>query len=184
MNAMLLLVLSSALFAQRLHPGQSIDAEISTGHSRIFTVPLKAGHFARIVVTQPRLPAVLRLLDVNGNPSVELHLPGTTHRPEPLVWIAGRDGEYRVELTTAASAPRGRDKCRVKLDQPRPSVPADQQSVDAQEAYRAGRVAEANRDFDHAIEEWERSLALYRTVGDRERQATVLSAMGFANSAA
>lgn len=166
MRAALLVAVSCALGAQELHPSKTFRGEISSGGSRTFTIQLKSGEYARVVVWKPRLPPVLRLRSPNGQPLIELNLPGSPKKAEPLARIADSAGEYRMELT--APGPAGdRDEYGIKLDRPHLPGPADQKSVAAQTSYGVGRAFESKRDIIHAVEEWEKALTLYRDSGDR-----------------
>lgn len=180
MKAALLLAVCCALCAQKLHPGKTAGGEISGGDSRIFTIQLKSGEFARVMVWQPRFPTILRLRGPDGAPLTELNLPGAAQKAEPLVLIAERAGEYRLELT--AGRVDDRDRYRIELDRPRAAVPADLRSIAAQKASNAARGSESKRDYTHAIEEWEKALTLYREAKDREREAAALNAIGAGNN--
>lgn len=174
---MLALACSCALWAQTLHPGKTVAGEISTRDSRTFAVPLQPGQFARVLLWPPRFPVVVRVRAGDGSPLIELHLTGSSKRAEPLVWIAAQGGDYRLEL--AAQEPsEDRDAFKIRLDPPRAAVPADEKSVAAQTAYNAGRGFESAHDSTRAIEAWEKAVALHRDAGNREREATVLSAIG------
>lgn len=122
---------------------------------------------------------MLRVRATDGRLLVELNLPGSAQKAESVVWIAASVDEYRLEVTAVGQV-RDRDQYRIRLDRPRTAVPADQKGVAAQKAYSAGRGFESKLEYSDAIEQWEKALTLYRDSTDREREATALSAIGFA----
>ena len=86
----------------RLELGKTVEAELSGGKSHQYVVTMRAGQFARIIVSLPGVETVVRLSEPSqkGAP-LELHWPGASSSPEPLCWIARTAGGFRLELKPA-----------------------------------------------------------------------------------
>ena len=183
MKALLVLPFCAALIAQTALRERPHTGRIATGDTIAFTVSIQSGQVALFQLVQPRFATRFRLLGPDGRTCVELNLTGSTRRPEMVAWVADHGGNFRLELQAAAGPP-DRDQYRITLEKPRAALASDRKMVDAQAAYAAGREFEAKHDSVHAIEAWEKSIALYRDAGDRAREAVVLLTIGVAHSAA
>ena len=93
----------------RLELGRTVEAEWAAGQSHQYVVTMRAGQFARIVVSQPDFATVMKLSEPSqeGAP-LELHWPGALLRPEPLSWIAKTAGDFQMELKLARPAATGK----------------------------------------------------------------------------
>ena len=162
----------------RLELGKTVEAELGAGQTHQYTVRLSEGQFMRVVVSRPGFATVMRFSAVAGAEKLlELHWPAAAQRPEPLCWIARTAGEYRVELS-ASEQGGGAAKYTITLMELRGAAAADSQHLQIQQLFETARVLTQMQEFRRAITEYERALALARQLGQREREAEALNALG------
>ena len=151
-----------------LTAGAMIEREIGGDEKHVYLLPLIAGQFARVVVEQPEVDAVLVLLKPDGQPSAEVN-NYPQREPESLSLVAETDGAYQLKIGAAdPSAARGSYKIRV--EDLRAATPRDSQFVEAErkfsEATRLLRRGKAD-SFPQVAATYEAVLQLWRELGER-----------------
>src|SRR5262249_46538993 len=158
-----------------LTAGSVIEREIGGDEQHIYLLPLTAGQFARIVVEQPAVDAVLVLLNPDGRPSggVNNYPPP---EPEYLSLIAETDGVYQLKIS-AADPKAARSKYAIKVEDWRSATPRDSQFVDAErkfsEATQLLRRAKAD-SLPQAAAIYQDTLGRWRELGERRYEMKTL----------
>jgi CHAT domain-containing protein len=146
------------------------------GGSHTYTVTLSSGQFVYIVVNQQGIDVVVTLQGPDGKPIAEVDGPTSMHGPERLAHITETPGAYRLVIGSySESAPVGRYQVTIEaLREPtntdRMTVEAQNLTLQAQQLWAKG-TADAARE---ALPKLEKSLALWKTVGDRRGEADAL----------
>src|SRR5437868_1112066 len=93
---------------RRLEPRTFVDRDLRGHTSHTYELTLESGQFARVVVEQRGIDVVVTLTAPDGHRVAAVDRITGTHGREQLMWIAERDGPYRVDVTPArAEAPAG-----------------------------------------------------------------------------
>ncbi|HMB27427.1 MAG TPA: hypothetical protein VKS99_04945, partial [Blastocatellia bacterium] len=106
-----------------------IEREIGGDEQHVYLLPLTAGQFARIVVEQSAVDAVLALLKPDGQPSADVN-NYPLYEPEYLSLIAETDGAYQLKIS-AADPKAARAKYKIRVEDWRAATLRDSQFVDA-----------------------------------------------------
>ena len=161
----------------RLELGKTVEAELGAAQTHQYVVTMRAGQFARIVVSRPDFATVMKLSEPSpeGTP-LELHWPGASSRPEPLSWIAKTAGDFQMELKPAGQAAAG--KYSITLHELRDTIADDSKHLEVQQLFESARGLSGKKQYAEAITEWERVLPLVRLLGLREREAVALNSLG------
>src|SRR5262245_18463409 len=134
---------SGALWRQpqsALSEGSVIERENGGDEQHVYLLPLAAGQFARIVVEQSDVDAVLTLFKPDGQPSAEVN-NYPRHEPEYLSLIAEAPGDYRLKV--AVADPRAaRAKYKIRVADLRLATPRDAPYAEAERTF-----SEATRLF-------------------------------------
>jgi CHAT domain-containing protein/Tfp pilus assembly protein PilF len=176
---------SGALWRQPqdvLAPGAPLEREIGGNEKHFYSLTLTAGQFARIVVEQPAVDAVLTLLKPDGQPLVEVD-NYAQHEPELLSLIAETDGAYRLKISPAD--PRAaRASYKIRVEDLRAATPRDSQFVDAErkfsEATQLLRRGKAD-SLSQAATLYEAALQRWRELGERHYEMKTLIHLGAVN---
>ncbi len=176
---------SGALWRQpqsTLTLGAVIEREIGGDEKHVYLLPLVAGQFARIVVEQPAVDAVLVLLKPDGQPSAEVN-NYPQHEPEHLSLIAETDGAYQLKVS-AADPKAARARYKIRVDDWRASTPRDLQYVDAERMFseatqllqrgKADSLPQAAAMYEAALQQW-------RELGARRNEMKTLIYLGAVN---
>ncbi len=176
---------SGALWRQpqsTLTLGAVIEREIGGDEKHVYLLPLVAGQFARIVVEQPAVDAVLVLLKPDGQPSAEVN-NYPQHEPEHLSLIAETDGAYQLKVS-AADPKAARARYKIRVDDWRASTPRDLQYVDAErmfsEATQLLQLGKAD-SLPQAAAMYEAALQRWRELDERHYEMKTLIHLGVVN---
>jgi CHAT domain-containing protein len=168
-----------------LAPGAPVEREISGGQSHMWQIFLSSGDYLRLSVDKKRI-----------NIKAELFAPGQSRQSgdKPILstadgnvptshqgvsvfsYIAEASGSYDLEIhaSTKESAPK---RYTVKLEEQRPAAPQDKIRVLAERAEMEGALTRDSLTMEQrrqTIAHYERSLALWRELGDRESELRLL----------
>ncbi|HEY8460215.1 MAG TPA: CHAT domain-containing tetratricopeptide repeat protein, partial [Blastocatellia bacterium] len=106
-------------------------------------------------------------------------------RPEVIPWLARRSGDHY--LTVAARGQQGlRGRYTIKIEELRNALPEDHQRVAAERLLAEGERLGLQRNAEsyvRAIEKFEESISIWRTIGDRANEAQALNFMGLTHRA-
>ena len=160
--------------------GQLVEQELRGGETHIYQVKLDARQFIRVVVEQRGIDVVVRLVDVDGKPIIEMDSPNGTQGPEAVSLVAEASGAYQVEVRSLEKgASVGRYEVRVS--ELRAATGLDRSRVSAEKAYAEGERLRAERTSASrrkAIKYYEEALQLMRSVSDRQGEALTLTNIG------
>src|SRR5262245_25228520 len=165
-----------------LAPGAPLEREIGGNEKHFYSLTLTAGQFARIVVEQPGVDAVLTLLKPDGQPLAEVD-NYAQHEPEHLSLIAETDGAYQLKISVAD--PRAaRASYKIRVEDLRAATTRDSQFVDAErnfsEATRLLRRGKAD-SLPQATAIYEAALQRWRELGERHYEMKTLIHLGAVN---
>jgi len=138
-------------------------------------IDLKAGQFAGLVVDQKGVDVTVTLVGPDGRRLRTVDTPNGTQGPEPVPVVAETAGRYRLEVSS--SEPGARSRYAVRVEALRPATDRDRQRVAAEDllADRAPLAAAAARQLQ--------ALQIVHALGDRAREAEVLSILGSSHRA-
>ncbi len=183
LGGLLLLTLDAATAGPRapaLAAGRRLTERLAGGESRRHPVELAAGQFLRALVTEQGIDVEVRLLAPGGAAVARVDGATPPQEDEELAAIAPRGGTYQLEVrSTEPRKPPGRFVLRIT--DLRPAADRDRR--------RAEAIALTQEADDQMIRQdetgWrlqlatrERSLALWRALGDRRRTAMALFRSG------
>ncbi len=165
-----------------LTAGSVIEREIGGDEQHVYLLPLTAGQFARIVVEQPAVDAVLTLLKPDGRPSADIN-NYPRHESEYLSLIAETDGAYQLKIS-AADPRAARASYKIRVEDWRAATPRDSQFVDAErkfsEATQLLRRGKAD-SLPQAAAIYEAALQRWRELGARRYEMRTLLYLGDVN---
>jgi CHAT domain-containing protein/Tfp pilus assembly protein PilF len=169
--------------APKLTPGEEIQREMAGGEAHRYPIALAAGQFLRAVVAEDGVDVEVNLLDPEGQKVAHVDAPSQPHEDEDLAAIAERSGPYQLEVRQGACGKTGRYRVRIELK------PAGEEERKRVEAVRLTQEA-ADRMNTHSPESLheqvvgrERSLVLWRELGERQYEAAALYQLGTAYAA-
>jgi len=168
-----------------LAPGATVELEISGGQSHIWRIFLSSGDYLRLSVDRKRINIV-----------AELFAPGQSRQSgdKPLLstadgnvltshqgicvfsYVAESSGSYSLEIQASNKEPVPK-RYTVKMEEQRPATPEDKIRVVAERAELEGvrtRDSVTMEERRRTIAHYERSLALWRELGDRKSELRLL----------
>jgi CHAT domain-containing protein len=176
---------SGALWRQpqtTLTAGAVIEREIGGDEQHLYLLPLTAGQFARIIVEQPAVDAVLTLLKPYGQPSVKVNNYPQLD-PEHISLIAETDGPYQL-IISVADPRAARASYKIRVEDLRAATPRDSQFVDAERKFseamqlllrgKADSLPQAAAKYESALQQW-------RELGERHFEMKTLLYLGEVN---
>jgi CHAT domain-containing protein/Tfp pilus assembly protein PilF len=155
-------------------------AELRSGETHRYSLPLRAGEFVNIVAEQLDVDLEAALLAPDGKTVAHSDLPNGDRGPEPIVAIAASAGEYTLVIRSLnRNAPAGRYEVRVSAV--REATPEDRRRVEVErlvdEAHDL-RSKPTSISTSAALEKYGEALAYFRSVNDRYREALTLKEIG------
>lgn len=165
--------------AVRLAPGLSPEIVLKGGETRAYLFDLPSGWLADLVVEQKGIDVEVSLSAADGRRLAGVDSPNGAWGPEPLPFVAGAAGEYRLEIRSSPGAAPGR--VQVRLAPPRPATPADRSRAAAERAFAEGTRLSLGSDGGsllQAIDRYREALGGFQGLGDRAREADSLVALG------
>lgn len=134
------------LAATLLDPSRSIEQQLRGGEEHEYTLQLRAGSFARVVVEQQGIDVVVTAFAPNDKTLGEVDSPNGANGPEPLPIVAAGTGPHRIVVRSFdAKAPAG--KYTIRVDE-----------ILSPAAYRQRLADEKRRD--EAVVAWFKSRAM------------------------
>jgi CHAT domain-containing protein/uncharacterized protein (UPF0332 family) len=165
-----------------LEEGKPIEREMVGGQTHSYQLTVAVGQYARVLIEQKGIDVVVRLFAPDGKLITEVDNPNGTQGPEPVHITAEATGIYRLEVSSFEKGAR-LGRYEAKLVELRPATQQDRDRLAARRAFDEGeRLRDhARRDSSEseaAIKKYEEALSLYRAIGDRSEQFTVLIGTG------
>lgn len=164
-----------------LRPGQTVARELAGGASHTYTVTLEAGQFVHFVVEQKGVDVALLLFDPRGERVAQVDSPNGVAGLEPLIFIAGEGGAYRLEVRAIDKEARA-GLYEARIEELRAANERDRKAVeakrlfDAAETWRTKQTLEARRT---SLEQYAAALRLWRELGDRAGETRTLARLGW-----
>jgi CHAT domain-containing protein len=155
------------------------ERELKGGETHSYRAALTSGQFLYALVEQKEIDVSISLFAPDGEQIAETDSPNDRWGTEPVLLVAGKSGDYRVDVRSPNSkvAP-GRYEIRiVRLEA---ATPGDKDLVHAQRLLEeAEKLAdEPNADAKRgALEKYPEALRLFAANGESYRQAITLRAM-------
>jgi CHAT domain-containing protein/tetratricopeptide (TPR) repeat protein len=155
------------------------ERELKGGETHAYRVALTSGQFFYALVEQKGIDVSVALFAPDGQEIGEADSPNDQWGTEPVLLVAGKSGDYRIEVRSPNSkVPPGRYEIRIV--QLRESTAEDRRLVQAQrlseEAEKTGsqQNAAAKRE---SIEKYLQAAQLFADSGEPLRQALTLRSM-------
>jgi CHAT domain-containing protein/Tfp pilus assembly protein PilF len=166
----------------KLALGKPIEQVLMAGESDVYTMKVKKGQFVHIVVEQKGTPLSVSLVGPAHQKSAESEAVFAGWDSVPISMIATATAVYQVSVESQdKKAPAG--NYQIALSELRKPRPLDQTRIDAERAEIAGAQLFEKRDeasVRSAIEIWDKSLPLWRSLQDRYEEAVTSAAIGTA----
>ena len=150
---------------------QPLERKLTGGEAHRFSLALKAGQFARVVVTQEGVDVVVRLLDASDRALAAVDSPNGDAGDETLCWVAQAGGTFRVEVR-ALDPKAAAGQYQIELVEARGATAADEKRIAAQRRMTAGnqlREQGKPETLRQAIAEFEAGLKLWLEVGEQQQ---------------
>jgi CHAT domain-containing protein/tetratricopeptide (TPR) repeat protein len=146
----------------------------------VHPLDLAAGDFVQATVEQ-RADVRVELLDPDGKEIVHVDGPNGIREDEEIAAVAERAGLHQLRVLSCPERKPAADCYTLRLDPPRPATGADRLRAEAGRATQA--AAEAMYEKNEAswrrqLELRERTLEIWRALGERQRAARELVEIG------
>jgi CHAT domain-containing protein/tetratricopeptide (TPR) repeat protein len=165
---------------QALDPGRSIGREISSGQTHSYRITLDGGMRLRVDVEQQGIDVTVSLLAPDGKVIAESRSDNGNFGPETVSMIAEGPVEVRLEVRSPEwEAPSGRYE--VKIAELRMATKEDRKRVNAERDFAEGeRLLKqgTTESKSQSLARYEAALQLYRSLGDRNSEASSLNKIG------
>jgi CHAT domain-containing protein/tetratricopeptide (TPR) repeat protein len=170
--------------ARELAPGAALEREISGGEAHSYRIALIEGQYLRAVVKGQGLNILVTLHEPGGAKVFER---SRNHRlrPEVILGLARQSGDHH--LTVSVKEQQGlRGRYRIKVEELRNATPEDRRRVAAERLLAEGERLSIERNaesYARALDKFEKSLSIWRSIGDRANEAQTLIFMGLTHRA-
>lgn len=159
---------------------KTIEGELRTGEKQSFLFWLQPLDYARITISARGVDLSITLLAPNGKPVAEYFWPQDGPDPASVSLIAGYAGNYQINLLSQRKddVPKAYS---VKLAELRVVGKLDAERIEAERQFAAGerlRTRESKEEQRSASGAYQEALKLWRLLGDREKEAMTLNALG------
>jgi len=160
---------------QVLGSGDVVQRHLDTGATHFYKFTIAAQQFARIVVEQKGVDAVLKVKTSDRSLGREVDNPNGFYGPEIVSILADVTTVYSIEVSASQSVPGGSYELRV--EGPREASDADKKQVTA-EAIFAKAQQLRGKEYEKAIEHYQEASALWRELDDKREQGYSLTNAG------
>ena len=153
-----------------LELGQTITRQIQNSATVIYEIQLQVGQFVHVVVLQKGLDVAVSLRGPDGAEIAGFDSLNGSFGRECVSAIAAVSGDFHVEITSSAAA----GEYEIRLTDLRDSIPQDKTRIEAEQIYMEGLRFYADgkgESYQLAVEKWEKSLSLWRSLGDKYGEA-------------
>lgn len=165
----------------RLESGIELARKISSRESHDYELSMEADQIVKIVAYQVGVDIAVALRAPDGEFVLEVDSPTGRQGPERLLAVAETAGIYRVVVRTVEEdAPTGTYRLIVK--ELRPASPEDRRQATAELRFSRAEALLLEGSMDSlraAIEPYQEARAVWRGLGDRQREADVQLRLGW-----
>jgi len=151
------------------------ERELKGGESHSYRIPLSPGQFFYALVEQKDIDVSVALFDPDGQEIGEADSPNDKWGTEPVLLIAGKSGDYRIEVRSLGGVAPG--KYEISIVQSREATAEDRRLVNAQRLYEQAEKmgSQQNAAAKRAsIEKYLEAAELFAASGETQRQAFTL----------
>lgn len=151
-----------------------IKGELVGKQTHFYQIALSGKQYLRLVVKQLLIDVEIAIIGPDGIEVAKADSPNYLYGPEHISLIVHHSGKYRLEVRS--NDPNAKiGKYEVSIKELRSAKLEDLNYVNAEKVF-----AEAVQEGDptKAIDKYEGALELFRTVGDRQREADTLYYLG------
>jgi CHAT domain-containing protein/Tfp pilus assembly protein PilF len=152
------------------------EEEIAAGETLVYSLPMTAGDYARVVADQAEGDVAVRLTDPSGLPVADADGPGGRKAAEQISWIAAAAGDYRLEI-----AGKEAGRTRVTLEDLRPSKSGDIERAEAEKLFWEADHRLSFEDVESkrmALGLLEKALASWQASGNPSMEVEALNRIG------
>ena len=162
-----------------LQLNKPVERSISNNEAHSYTLTLAANQYAYVVVDQRDVDVVVAIYGPDGAKLVQVDSPNYNRGPEPLSFVAGTAGTYRLEVRSDS---RATGQYEVRLEQLRAATQEDQSRFVAQKLWEEAKVLRNKKkaeSYHQAIEKYQAAAELWRTLNEELRLAFALHEVGW-----
>jgi CHAT domain-containing protein/tetratricopeptide (TPR) repeat protein len=169
---------------RELTPGAPHEREISGGEAHSYRIALIEGQYLRAIVKGQDINLLVTLQEPGGAKVFER---GRNHRlqPEVILGLARHSGDHH--LTVSVRKQQGlRGRYTIKIEELRNATPEDRRRAAAERLLAEGERLSIERNaasYARALEKFEESLSIWRSIGDRASEAQTLNFIGLTHRA-
>lgn len=161
----------------RLEVGRPVVRDLAGGASHSYLVRVEEGQYLRLAADQRGIDVKLRLLAPDGSVVREVDSPNGNWGPEAASDITRVAGDYRAEVTAGDKAKPGQYEMR--LEELRAAREQDPVRVEAEGIFHQGEKLRVAKEWQQALERYEKFLEVSRSAGDRPGEALALYRIGW-----
>ena len=154
------------------------ERELKAGESHSYRVALTSGQFFYALVEQKEIDVSVALFAPDGQEIGEVDSPNDRWGTEPILLLADKPGDYRIEVRAPAKVAPGRYEIRIL--HLREATNDDKRLVQAQRLFEEAEKigSQQNAAAKRAsIEKYQQAAQLFAASGETYRQALTLRAM-------
>jgi CHAT domain-containing protein/tetratricopeptide (TPR) repeat protein len=165
--------------ANELTSGALVEREISEGQTHAYRITIDAGEFLRVVARKKGVNVALELIGPDGRRIAKAERPDIDRGSEVLLATIEKSGEHRLTVSAAGKTTGGRYTLKIE-ELRKPAAPTSER-VAAEKLFIDGeRLLEQGKaeSLRVALGKLEEALKLFRSLGDRDREAEALDNIG------
>ena len=162
-----------------LQLNKPIERSLSKDEAHSYSLTLGANQSAYVVVDQRDVDVVVAIYGPDGAKIVQVDSPNYNRGPEPLSFVAGTAGTYRLEVRSGDIAT---GRYEVSLKQLRTASQEDQSRFVAQKLWEEAKTLRNKRkaeSYYQAIERYLAAVKLWRALDEELRLAFALHEVGW-----
>jgi CHAT domain-containing protein/tetratricopeptide (TPR) repeat protein len=152
-----------------LEPSTTLVRTLNGGETHAYQIALLAGQFLYVVVDQRGIDVGVTATDGNARQIAFSDNPNGAFGPEPLAFIADQSGTYRIEIRSRRDSASAASY-EIRVVALRSATADDRNHVAALQAFAEGQRLRTQNTAEsrlRAIEQYQKSLAFFRSTGDR-----------------
>ncbi len=171
---------TSAKDLPKLKQSRLVEREMIKEETHSYRIKLREGEFLRVAIEQRGVDVVATLVDPGGNRIAEINSRKELQEAETVLAIAQTKGYYRLDVRAAEKEAKP-GSYLVRIEALRRASAQDRNLVSADAATREADRLRADHKPEtqrQAVEKYKSVLPLWRELGDRQREADALGALG------
>lgn len=158
-----------------------VQRSIEPGAAHFYELALEAGRFLHVEVEQRGSDVQVELLDSRGSSLIKVDTPTGNQSSEHLHAVTGDPGSYTLVIS-AFESNQAPGAYLAQITEERPAKSRDRQSAEAEKAYFDARAlakgSPQGEAPEAAVEGFGAAVEIWKTLGERRRQADALYELG------